>query len=243
MWRRSSLSWFLSACSHERRALDGQSFLFVSHPQRLHERRHLPPSVAFARAGGYMLARARRARGLRAAPKRMLMEKAAPRLTVGSRTASSWSFEVSSELAADAATVWAHAVSARGVNRELAPLARMTLPRDGSLFAPDVVLGERLFRSWILLGRFLPVDYDDVTIVELEPGRRFLERSPMLSQRLWEHERIVEPSGAGCRVVDRIEHEPKIGLLGPVYAAVFKASFRLRHRNLRRLFSRRWVAA
>jgi ligand-binding SRPBCC domain-containing protein len=156
------------------------------------------------------------------------------------RRATRWSFEVVSEVAADAATVWTHAVSGRGINRELAPLARMTLPGDGPILSPDeVVIGKRLFRSWILLGGLLPVDYDDLTLVELEPGRRFLESSPMLSQRVWRHERIVESSGDGCRVTDRVEFEPRIRLLGPLYAAVFRAAFRLRHRNLRRSFGAR----
>ena len=33
----------------------------------------------------------------------------------------------------------------------------------------------------------MPIDYDDLTFIELEPVRRFLERSPMLSQREWQH--------------------------------------------------------
>jgi len=149
-------------------------------------------------------------------------------------------FEVSSELAADAAGVWAHAVSAQGVNRELAPLARMTLPGSAPVISPDsIVLGTRVLRSWILLCGFLPVDYDDLTIVELEPGRRFLERSPMLSQRIWQHERIVEPLAIGCRVTDRLAFEPKIEWMAPIYARVFTLVFRLRHRNLQRLFGKR----
>jgi hypothetical protein len=38
------------------------------------------------------------------------------------------------------------------------------------------------------------VDRSDLTFLELEPGRRFLEQSPMLSMKLWRHERIVEPA-------------------------------------------------
>ena len=53
--------------------------------------------------------------------------------------------------------------------------------------------GQRLFRSWLLVGGLLPVDYDDVSFAEVEPGRRFLERSSLLSQSVWEHERTIEP--------------------------------------------------
>jgi ligand-binding SRPBCC domain-containing protein len=146
-------------------------------------------------------------------------------------------FEISSRLQATAAEVWAHATSMRGVNRELFPLARMTHPREiVSLDAASVPLGRRIFRSWILAGGLVPIDYDDVTFIELEPGRRFLERSPMLSQRQWQHERVVEPLDGGSIVTDRVRFVPRVAALAPLFLLVFRLAFRLRHRNLRRLF-------
>ena len=145
--------------------------------------------------------------------------------------------EETSHLAAPAAAVWRHAISPAGVNRELRPLARMTFPADAASLEATLVPGERLFRSWIFLLGVLPVDYDDLTIVEYEPGRRFLERSPMGSQREWQHERIVEPDGEGaCRLTDRVRFASRVPALEPVYAPIFRLAFRLRHRNLRRLF-------
>jgi ligand-binding SRPBCC domain-containing protein len=145
-------------------------------------------------------------------------------------------FEVRSRLAAPADAVWAHATSMRGVNSELFPLVRMTHPRGlDSLADREVPLGARVFRSWILFAGILPIDFDDLTFVELEPGR-FLERSPMLSQREWEHERRVEPSGGGCEISDRVRSVPRISALAPLFRAVFLLAFRLRHRNLRRRF-------
>jgi hypothetical protein len=55
----------------------------------------------------------------------------------------------------------------------------------------DIRPGTRAGRSWILLFGLIPVDYDDLGIAELEPGRRFLERSTMLSMGFWEHERLA----------------------------------------------------
>lgn len=151
--------------------------------------------------------------------------------------ATAHTFVVSSHVAAPPARVWAHATSMAGVNRELWPLARMTHPAALTTLAPaPEALGRPLFRSWILAGGVLPIDRDDVTFVAFEPGRRFLERSPMLSQREWEHERIVEPAGAGCVVTDRVRFVPRRAILGSVFLPVFRATFRLRHRNLRRLF-------
>jgi hypothetical protein len=119
------------------------------------------------------------------------------------------SLEQSTRLPVTAAHVWARAVTEEGINDELRPVLRMTMPpvlRGKTI--DEVEVGERLGRSWILLGGFLPVDYDDLCLAELDPGRRFLERSRMLSFAVWQHERIVEPDGdEGCRVTDRLGFE------------------------------------
>ncbi len=140
-----------------------------------------------------------------------------------------------SDLAASAERVWRHASSPEGINRELAPLLRMTFPRRIRALSPESVpIGKPICRSWILLGRVLPIDRSAVTLVAIEPGRRFLERSPGFSQRSWQHERIVEPLSEGCRVTDELAFEPK---RAPRLVAWFVGRlFRHRHRVLRRLF-------
>lgn len=151
--------------------------------------------------------------------------------------ARSFQFEFSTALPRSASELWAHATDMAGVNRELWPLVQMTHPRHlTSLAGHQVPIGERLFRSWILLFGVVPIDYDDLTLLELEPGKRFLERSPMLSQRQWQHERIITAKSEGCTVTDRVCFVPRIGALGPVLLLVFRFAFWLRHRNLRRMF-------
>ena len=145
-------------------------------------------------------------------------------------------FVVSSVLSAEPERLWRHAVSPAGVNRELRPLLRMTFPAAGSDLTASWRPGKRLYRSWLLLGGLLPVEYDDVVFEEVEPGRRFLERSSLLSQRVWEHERSIEPAARGSRLTDRVRFEPRARWLGAVQAPLFRTVFRLRHRNLRRLF-------
>jgi len=78
----------------------------------------------------------------------------------------------------------------------------------------------------------VPIDYDDLTFIELEPVRRFLERSPMLSQ----HERVIEAAEGGSIVTYRVRFLPRIPVLGPPFFAVFRPAFSLRHWNLRRRF-------
>ena len=78
---------------------------------------------------------------------------------------------------APADRVWEHASSFAGVNRELWPLS-MTHPADRARLTPESVpLGRPAFRSWILLFGLIPVDYDDITLVELEPGQFYLFRN------------------------------------------------------------------
>lgn len=149
-----------------------------------------------------------------------------------------YGFSFSSELRAPPEAVWSHATDMRGVNREFFPLVRMSCPvADGRLPSPPP-LGQRLFRSWILLFGLLPIDYDDLSFAEFESGRRFLERSVLLSQKQWVHERVLTPTATGCRLTDSVRFIPRLRLLGALHLAVFRLAFRWRHRNLRRLFSR-----
>ncbi len=145
-------------------------------------------------------------------------------------------FEISSELRAAAEEVWGQAVSPAGINREFAPLLRMTFPDGVRDLTESWQPGRKLFRSWLLLGGVLPVEYDDLAFMAVEPGRRFLERSSLLTQRVWEHERLITVTDAGCRLTDRLRFEPRVPALGRLFAVIFRAVFAWRHRNLRRRF-------
>jgi ligand-binding SRPBCC domain-containing protein len=148
-----------------------------------------------------------------------------------------YKFEIESTVEASPDKVWRHATNMRTVNLELRPLLRMTYPRRyESLEVSSITLQQPLFRSWVLLFGVLPIDTYDITFVEFEPGHRFLERSPTLSQRRWQHERAIETSGVGARVTDRIEIRPRATWLLPLYSWLVRLVFRNRHRNLRRLF-------
>lgn len=151
------------------------------------------------------------------------------------------SLEQTSVVARPAAEVWERAVTEEGINDELAPILRMTMPAALRGKTVDTVeAGVPLGRSWILLGRVLPVDYDDLCLAELEPGRRFLERSRTLSFSVWQHERTVEPlDERSCRVTDRLGFELKRGVawipgMARLSTAVVSFLFRHRHRRLAR---------
>jgi hypothetical protein len=87
------------------------------------------------------------------------------------------------------------------------------------------------------------VDYDDLCLAELEPGRRFLERSSTLAFRVWQHERVVEPEGdRSCRVTDALGFElrPAIAWIPGaerLAASIVGKLFSHRHLRLARLSS------
>lgn len=151
-----------------------------------------------------------------------------------------WTFTVSSRLSAPCAAVWAAVTSPEGINSELSPFLAMTWPKDAPPISIDALpLGRPLFRSWILLFGLLPIDYDDILLEDVEEGRGFRERSAMLTQRSWCHERALAPEVDGaCRITDRITFVPRAAtiVIAPIYWLLSRGVFAWRHRRLRARF-------
>jgi ligand-binding SRPBCC domain-containing protein len=113
----------------------------------------------------------------------------------------------------------------------------MTTPRGArELNLAEVTPPARLGRSWVLLLGVLPVDYDDIGIAELDPGRRFLERSTMATMRSWQHERTIDPVDGGCIISDHLAFEPRAAVPGGIARRIVVRLFAHRHRRLRAYF-------
>ncbi len=148
-------------------------------------------------------------------------------------------FEISSLLSADVDAVWVHCSSMKGVSQELWPWLRMTYPKGAeSLVVDPFVPGALLFRSRLLLLGVFPVDRTDLTLVELQPGRRFLERSSMATQRIWQHERLLEPVAAGTRITDRLEWQGRFRGATAAFAVAVPVLFKWRHHRLKQIFGK-----
>ena len=140
---------------------------------------------------------------------------------------------------AEAAAVWSRIVDPDGINHEMRPWMTMTMPsRAAGLSIDTIPLGRPVGRAWLRLFGLVPFDFDHLTIVELDAGRRFLERSTMLSMRSWEHERTLTPVAGGTQVHDRVTFQPRLPVpgLGFVLTHVVDAFFKHRHRRLRTHF-------
>jgi ligand-binding SRPBCC domain-containing protein len=144
---------------------------------------------------------------------------------------------VTSRVPADAHRVWAHARTMAGVNAELAPFVRMTVPRHlRGLTVDDAPLGEVAFRSLLLALGIVPFDRHDLRLTAVVPGRCFQERSTSLLQRRWDHDRTLTPDGADTIVTDHVTFAPRIGA-ARLARPLVKALFEHRHRRLRRLLA------
>ena len=147
-------------------------------------------------------------------------------------------FQQTSVVAAAPDVVWERITDFACINTELMPLMRMRVPRAhrGTTVA-TVPVGTSLGRVWIYYLGFLPLDYDRLTLTELEPGSHFQEVSTMLSMRRWEHRRELRPLDAGhTEVTDTIGFEPRIRFLARVLEPVVRHLFAHRHRRLVRHF-------
>ncbi|MCD4526656.1 SRPBCC family protein [Nocardioides sp. cx-173] len=144
------------------------------------------------------------------------------------------------EVPASPSAVWERVVQPDGINYEMRPWMTMKMPRRAVGLTVDTVpLGQPIGRAWLRLFGFIPFDFDHLTVVEVEVGVRFLERSTMLSMRSWEHERRLTPVPGGTRVHDRVTFQPRVPVpgLAAVLARVIDPFFRHRQRRLRRYFA------
>lgn len=94
-------------------------------------------------------------------------------------------FERSVDVHAPADRVWARVTSQDGINHELLPWLKMTMPQAARGLTIDTVpLNTVIGKSWILLFGVIPVDYDEPSIVALDAGRYFHEKSTMATMSL-----------------------------------------------------------
>src|SRR5262245_35632326 len=105
-------------------------------------------------------------------------------------------FRKVSEIACPVDRVWERVTSQEGINDDIGPYLKMTMPRQfrGKSIA-DVAPGTRIGKSFLLLFGVLPFGFDDITIAKIDPGRMFREESVMTGMRIWVHHRTLEPAG------------------------------------------------
>lgn len=147
-------------------------------------------------------------------------------------------FELSSKLEVSPEEIH-RILTMRGVNAELSPLIRMTVPPEWSKRAViEWPTGRVLFSSWLLLFGAIPVDRHTFFLKSTDPQRGFVEESSSLTNKLWCHRRDIDQCGATCRVTDTVEFKCRLPLLEYVLAPVYRFVFSHRHKVLRANYGR-----
>ncbi|NKF22845.1 hypothetical protein [Solimonas marina] len=140
-----------------------------------------------------------------------------------------------SHLDAEPPTIWLHATRMQGVNDELSPMVRMSVPKAfACLTLRDAPSGALLFNSWLLLLGLIPFDRHALRI-EKQWDYGFQEDSSSWLQRRWRHKRHVELMSRGSRLVDELEIEPRF-LPERLIRLFVRLLFLQRHRWLRAHF-------
>lgn len=149
-------------------------------------------------------------------------------------------FRRSCEVPASVDRVWQFVTRPEGINYELGPYMKMTVPKTfrGKAIG-DVTAGTHIGKSLLLLFTVIPFGFDDITITGIEPGRMFREESAMTGMRTWIHHRTLEPVDGKTVVTDAITLVPIVPIPGLIrlLAAILSAFFGHRHRRLTRYFS------
>lgn len=146
------------------------------------------------------------------------------------------SLKFESKLKATPEQVWKRITSVEGLTSEMWPIFTMTAPKDIKTLDDIYVKADKiLFRSWILLGGILPIDFTDLRLKSLDPGKGFVEESNMGSMKYWRHERKIVPAEQGyVFVIDELTFQPKF--LSGISVKTIKFFFEHRHKNLRKQF-------
>lgn len=148
------------------------------------------------------------------------------------------SLRFESKLYAPAERVWEWITSVKGISAEMWPFFRMTAPKSiRSLNDVQIEPGVRMFRSYVFLFGVFPIDYSDMTLLELKAGKGFIEQSPMGSMELWRHERRIVPylSDPGAvLLVDQLTFRPRMAkrLVGWFIRRVFTHRHEVLRANL-----------
>lgn len=138
-------------------------------------------------------------------------------------------------LRANRSDVWAAMSTVGGVNRELAPLVRMTDPTHGAPFDTEPWrVGTPV--CWQLVLGVIPFDRHRIQLVALPDGGGFRESSSTWWYRVWWHERALLDDPGGCIVRDSVEIEARLGVADPIIRWASRWMFRRRHRYLRGRF-------
>ena len=138
---------------------------------------------------------------------------------------------VSQDLVWDRINTWG------GVNYELGPLVKMSVPSAYPRVSDIPADGECHFTSSILLFGFIPIDAHKFGLRAVDPPNYFDECSENRMMSCWTHKRTITAVDGGVLVTDQCGIEPRFAILGGLLLTVYQFIFRRRHRRLAKFFA------
>lgn len=147
-------------------------------------------------------------------------------------------FTINSIVKVETTQLWQAITNMQGINYELVPLVSMTVPKEyRELTIEDAPIGEKLFRSVILLFQFIPVDLHHFKLEKVVPNERFEENSTSLMHYFWKHTRILRTVDNGTSVTDTIQFYPRLPLIGFLLKPIYQFIFKRRHQRLSKKYN------
>ncbi|MDC0661213.1 hypothetical protein [Marinobacter sp. SS21] len=142
-------------------------------------------------------------------------------------------FNIESKLRVEASSLSRDLFTMEAVNRELAPLLRMSAPDEWRQRPiSSWPTGVRLFKSVISLFGLIPSDVHQFLFEEVG-DLGFRESSTSLMNKTWRHQRQIIPAGNAAIVRDTVEFSNRFRPMGVALKPVYERVFKRRHRYLR----------
>lgn len=143
------------------------------------------------------------------------------------------SFELEVSLPVDANALSEALLTMNGVNFELGPWLRMSAPAEwGTKPIYEWPTQAPIFTSRIFFLGFIPIDLHRFRFISVGTSG-FEESSSALLNRVWAHQRSIQPYAEGSKVIDQVSYEPKSKLLGRILKPIYRATFAHRHKRLK----------
>ncbi len=141
----------------------------------------------------------------------------------------------SSSLSTTKEELWNSICSFKALNNELAPVLKMTNPKNyHNIRLENFPMKAYAFISIILLFRFIPIDRYHVRLMRVIPNYGFIEISKSIFTSKWIHIRKISESENLCTIKDKLVVTPKNILFKPFIWLLIKYIFYTRHKNLKK---------
>ena len=147
-------------------------------------------------------------------------------------------FEMETSLAVSPDQLASDLLLMSGVNYELSPLLKMSVPQTWAAKPiSDWPVNNNIFSSTILLFGFIPIDLHRFKFLSVH-GMGFKESSKTLLNSLWSHQRTISSNGSGAKVTDVVYYKSKLGFLGYLFKPLYQSIFAHRHKRLKSKYAK-----